>query len=35
MVFEYTAIEISHSRNVCNIESVLEHELQWWSVAMS
>ena len=34
MIFEYIAIEGSHSRNVWNIESVLEHRLQWSSVAI-
>ena len=34
MIFEYIAIEGSHSRNVCNVESVLEHRLQWSSVAI-
>jgi len=34
MVVECAEIETSHSRNVWNIESVLEHKLQWSSIAI-
>ena len=34
MILENSEIGISHSRNVCIIESVLEQRLQWSSLAI-